>query len=229
MGTNGIDPRDQLIERSKCQASPTKRKYQSSEEAWEAAKYRTAESGIEIIAYACPSCGHFHLSKKVKGSDVVVKAPVGITTGALRKNTPQIEISDFTPRRELPPEGPIVPANPDARRRVLSDYLTDKEAVSSDEIIHLLSCSRHSAAKYLSEIGWKAERGPGAKWRRKTSLSLLPAPVQPTELDQAIARHPSAQPQWRVIEAFPPGVTVHDYLLTLKTVGLIVEVRVRQG
>jgi hypothetical protein len=49
------------------------------------------------------------------------------------------------------------------------------------------------------------------------------------ELDAAIGRHPAGRAEWWTIEAFPPGVSVHDYLLTLKTAGLIVEVRVRRA
>lgn len=231
-GTNGLDPRDQLIEKSKCPSSPTKRKYPNSEEAWEAARYRTAESGIEIVAYACPGCGYFHLSKKVKGSDVVVKAPVGISTGALRAKTPSIMIGDFH-REELPPEGPIVPGNVEARRKALASFLEGVDSVSTAEIVVGVGIGRHSVAKYMGELGWRIGRGPGAKWQRQPGLTALPAITgEDSELEAAMSRHPSSrtsQDEWWTIEAFPPGVSVHDYLLTLKTAGLIVEVRVRRA
>lgn len=230
-GTNGLDPRDQLIEKSKCPSSPTKKKYLNSEEAWEAARHRTAESGIDIVAYACPGCGHFHLSKKTTGSDVVVKAPIGITTGALRKITPDRRVV-LTGRTELPPEGPIVPGNPDARRKALAAFLEGKDTASTAEVVVGVGIGRHSVAKYMSEIGWRIGRGPGAKWTRQPVLAVLPATGEDSELEASIARHPSSSTRhddWWLIDAFPPGVSVHDYLLTLKTAGLVVEVRVRRA
>lgn len=235
MGTNGIDPATQLRDLNKCPTAPTKARYYSSEAAWTAANKRSVEAGLDIIAYACPGCGYFHLSKKVKGSDVVVKAPVGITTGALRKafvGEPLI----IPERKELPMDGPIVPANPDARRKMLGEYLEDKEAVSTDEILSLLSCSRHSVSKYMAEAGWKSERGPGARWRRRMDegdgdgLVRRLKPVQSTELEASILRHPAAQslqnrPDSWVIEQFPTDVNVRTYLHTLALAGLTVEVR----
>jgi hypothetical protein len=227
MGTNGIDPIVQLTERQKCPTSPTKRKYANSDEAREAARHRTAESGIDIIAYACPGCGLFHLSKKVKGSDVVVPASVGITTGALRKLTTGLERIDYPERRELPPEGPTMPGNPEAKRKALAAFLENREAVSTSEIALAVGIGRHSVTKYMNEIGWKIGRGPGATWRRPPKLDIVPN----AELEAAIARHPSSPrpDDWWAIEAFPPGISVQDYLLTLKTAGLVVEVRVRRA
>lgn len=230
MGTNGIDPLVQLADRQKCPDSPTKRKYLHSEEAHEAARRRSMESGIDIVAYACPGCGHFHLSKKATGSDVVVKAPVGISTGALRKKT----FTATTPlpeRRELPPEGPIIPGNVEARRKALAIFLEGRDTVSTAEVVMGVGLSRHIVSKYMGEVGWRIGRGPGARWQKQPTLEALPA-AEDSELEASIARHPSSstrQDEWWTIEAFPPGVSVQDYLLTLKTAGLAVEVRVRRA
>ena len=237
-GPNGLDPRDQLAEKAKCPLSPTKRKYLHSEEAWDAAHHRSAESGLEIVAYACPGCGHFHLSRKAKGSDVVVKAPVGISTGALRKNAAALSafngaINALTERKELPPEGPPVPSNVAARRKVLMNFLEGKDEVSTDDVARVLQASRHTVWKYMNELGWKSSRGPGAMWRPRPKLTAVEDTGQSTgdvELEASIARHPASRGQeWWLIEAFPPGISVQDYLLTLKTAGLVVEVRVRRA
>jgi hypothetical protein len=227
MGTNGL-PVTQT--RKKCPDAPTKAQYLSTDAAWTAANKRSVEAGLDIIAYACPGCGYFHLSRKVKGSDVVVAAPIGITTGALRKKSQSLH--PLPERKEIPVEGPIVPANPDARRKVLGEYLGDKDAVSTEEILSLLGCSRHSMSKYMSEAGWRSERGPGARWRPRATAEPVRAlkPVQSTELDAAILRHPAAQslqhrPDSWVIEQFPADVSVRTFMQTLSLAGLTVEVR----
>lgn len=235
MGSNGINPVDQWREGQKCPDSPTKKRFRNSDEAWEAARLRSEETGLQIVAYLCAGCGGAHLSRKVKGSDVAVKAPVGITTGALRKKVGTFlqAPSALSERRELPQtEGPIMPGNAAARRKMLAKFLEGRDSVTTAEIMVGIGTSRHSVARYMGEIGWTIGRGPGARWRPAPKLEALPTvDAEDSELAAAIARHPSSRTSqdWWTIDSFPSGVSVHDYLLTLKTAGLIVEVRVRRA
>ena len=115
MGPQRIDCGEYCERKTKCPASPTKRQYLDTKEAWKAAGLRSQETGLDIVAYACPDCGYFHLTKKVKGSDVVVNADVGITTGALRKKMENRGMTFTPPKRvEVPNETPIKPGNPEA-------------------------------------------------------------------------------------------------------------------
>jgi hypothetical protein len=228
MGTNGLDPVAQLHERQKCKDAPTKKKYPTLDEAEEAAADSSRRANRTIVPYLCPGCGHYHLTGKTTGSDVAFREGGAIKTDALKVRESTYKKPTVAERIEVvPPE--TIPANPAARRKVLAEFLEGRDSVGTDEVRDALQVSRHTVWKYMSELGWKATRGPGAVWRPLHARLTVVEDVPDTDqLEAAILRHPAGQ-EWWLIEAFPPGVSVHDYLLTLKTAGLVVEVRARRA
>jgi hypothetical protein len=230
MGTNGIDPRDMLAAKRVCPDRPTKKAYTLLADAEGAAARSSEQYGTTVVPYVCATCGRYHLTSKREGSDVAHIGPNGeVRTEAMDARDEAKPVAALVQRAVLP--GPIVPANPDARRKVLAEFLTGKDGVTTDEILSLLSCSRHSVSKYMSEAGWHSERGPGAKWRPKARLVILPD-AQDAELEASISRHPSSSTRrddsWLVTK-FPANVSVQDYLQALTLAGLTVEVRVRRS
>lgn len=232
--TNGLNPIEQLSERQKCPTNPTKRKYKTLAEAEDAAATSSARAHRTIVPYACAGCGFFHLTSKSAGSDEAYADSKGaIKTTALQVRESS-HIKPVIPERREIVSDEVIPANMAARRKVLVNFLEGCTEVSTDEVIQLLHCSRHSAQRLLHDLGWKASRGPGAVWRPKVTLQAVEGAGKSAgdPVDGSIARHPAGKGQvdfppqdsW-VIEAFPPNLSVHDYLLTLKTAGLAVQVR----
>jgi hypothetical protein len=233
MGSNGLSPLEQLREKNKCPDSPTKRKYHDSDSAWDAARESTSRNGLEIVAYACPGCGAFHLTKKVKGSDVVVKADVGITTGALRR---------LAPNEYAPPErvdmSEIVPGNRASREKTLDAYLEGKTEVTTDEVCILLSIGFSSVGRtYMIPRGWVNTKGRNARWVKEGAdvnpiVPITPPPVAAIKpLEQSIARHPAKGEGWRPIDvtSLPPNATIEDLFGIYKAAGLTLELRVRES
>lgn len=230
-GDNGLTPGEQLANRTKCPEHPTKRKITALDEAEEAAAEASKKAGRTIVPYACAGCGYYHVTGKTNGSDVVHAGKGGtIKTAAMDMREATYARTTVAERVQLVPSE-VVPSNVAARRKVLIGYLADRTEVSTDEVAEVLHASRHTVWKYMNELGWKSSRGPGAMWRPKlVALEGAGKSAGDEELDAAILRHPASRGQeWWQIDAFPPGVSVHDYLLTLKTAGLVVEVRVRRA
>jgi hypothetical protein len=185
------------------------------------------ETGIDIVAYACPGCGYFHLSKKANGSDVVVKADVGITTGALRKLSSGLEKIEYPERANVTP---IVPGNKEARQKALALYLKERDTATGGELLKVLGIkSTSSLGPYMREQGWEvSSHGRGAYWRRAGASA--PVVVIKTPREQSIARHPSAQDAgWRPASFtdIPESMTVKDLFFAYKAAGLEMQIRVR--
>lgn len=253
MGSNGLDPVAQWNARQKCPDAPTKKRYTTSEEAWEAARIRTKETGIEIAAYLCPGCGGSHLTKKVDGSDIAVMAPVGVTTGSLRKSFAQ-GFSQPVERVEVISDAPIIPGNKAAREAALDAYLDGKDEVRSSELVEVMGISAYSAiGVYMRERGWTTTRGRHAKWTRPGSQPMLSV-VTPMyreamasvalDRDQTFAlveasvdRHPAGkaipQPEkgaeWRPVDLkpMPATTTLKDLFDIYRAAGLEMRIEVR--
>jgi hypothetical protein len=134
-GSNGLKPHEVLARKDKCPDSPSKHRYQTADEAWAAARERSKETGLEIVAYLCAGCGYSHLTKNSKGSDVIARTPIGVTTGAARKKLAAVPTITRPARVNLEvEEGPIVPGNKDARRKVLAQYLTENPEPAMAEL-----------------------------------------------------------------------------------------------
>lgn len=232
-GDNGLTPGEQLAHRNKCPEHPTKRQITTLVEAEAAAAEASKKARRTIVPYACGGCGYYHVTGKTAGSDVVHAGKGGtIKTAAMEIRESTYVRPTVAERVEVVPDE-VIPSNVAARRKMLLGYLADKTQVSTDEVGAVLHASRHTVWKYMTELGWKSSRGPGAMWRPPApTLTVVEGTGQSTgddELEAAILRHPSSRAEgWWQIDAFPPNVSVHDYLLTLKTAGLEVRVQARR-
>jgi hypothetical protein len=168
----------------KCEASPTKRQYLTLAAAQEAAVWRTREAKIDIQAYACPSCGYFHLSRTSR-LDRVLPTQDGtiMTTGLqyqasrLAKTTPaeRVDMSDL-----IAQESPIVAGNRAAREKLLAEYLEGKEQVTVPEIMDYLQASRYIASNTLHALGWEGIKGQ-ANWYPSGAMPER-APAKPESI-----------------------------------------------
>lgn len=197
-GSNGLPPVANLADRQKCPDSPTKRKYRTTEEAWAAARERSAEAHMQIVPYACAGCGSFHLSKKVDGSDVLTRNAHRVETGALRKRSPRHPVFGEVPERNWVPEPSekVVGGNAGGRRKLLRDWLATGVRPSSREVEEFLEVSAPTARDDLKAIGairqtrqapWElpgayvaevvATAEPEKPWREVTLDSVAHLPV----------------------------------------------------
>lgn len=157
-GSNGLKPHEVLQTRAKCPDSPTKKRYKTYDEAWDAARERSIEAKLEIVAYLCGGCGYFHLTKKSTGTDVALSrgAATGLTTPSTRKQLTAVPIIRVSERRELPlEEGPIVPGNKEARRKILAEYLSDNPQPFTSDITEAIpGVTPHTLRQDLAELGY---------------------------------------------------------------------------
>lgn len=170
-GSNGTHPIATLGDRQRCPEAPTKRKYRTTDEAWAAARERTAETKMAIAPYACPGCGYFHLTKKATGSDVLTRQGDGsVVTGSQRKHAENHPVYHEAPQRVLlpEPEEDPVPGNRDARLKVARDYLATCSATAitatTDDLMNVLDCSVVTVRSVMAEIGYRNTRGRYAHW-----------------------------------------------------------------
>lgn len=238
MGTNGLSTRDVLEAKGKCPDSPTKRKFRHLDDAWDAARESSAKSRLDIAPYACPGCGYYHLTKKVDGSDIAVMAPVGITTGALRK---KVEMPTKDHPERVTVEEPAKPGNKEFRLKVLAEYLKDRDSVSTSEVCDIIDVKSYSAArKYMHDLGWKIGKGRMAKWEKASiaPLSLFPEVRQVVdEVEATVKRHPAGkgtpQPakgaEWRPVDLhpMPATTTLKDLFDIYRAAGLEMRIEVR--
>lgn len=215
-GPSGLRPIESLAERQKCPDSPTKRKYLTTDEAWDAAHRNSEQAGVPIAPYACAGCGHYHLSRKVTGSDVLTRqAGSKVLTGAQRRkmaNHPAL--APVVARVTLPePEDdtPILPGNQAARRKMLRAFLEDNPTPSTPEVAVALSVSRPTAQADLLAVGAVRDT-PKGRWHLATPSSA-----------EAVERQdePDIEPYaWRDLDLHAIGhLAVGDVLAVLKAAG----------
>jgi hypothetical protein len=221
-GSNGLTVRETLQAREKCPEAPGKRKFTSLMEAQIAARESSLTYRKPVVPYACPGCGLWHVTSKLRGSDVAKYRDDGIvqTTAMVQR-----ERASATPPRQIErvdmsvidaESSPVVPANAAAREKVLREYLVDKKTVTIPEISAILGdASRHVTGRLLKEQGWEGMRGRSewypvgsapaikrasqskAKTRTKSAKSTRPANRGSAEnvqqpIDLATRRAPSA-------------------------------------
>jgi len=201
VGTNGIDPMNQLRAREKCPTTPNKKIYKNSAEAVEAAGFRSKETGLNIQSYACPGCGWFHLTSSPVVKDKVVKAPVGITTTTMKRNTP-MSTPAIPIRKDMTSELPIMPANFDAKLKVLRTELYGKKSATKEELLAILpGTSKNSLGNLMKRAGWYNTRGPKAVWKPNSEKSTA-APIihinqkekkMTDQIDATMDRHPAGK------------------------------------
>lgn len=238
VGTNGLTAVENLktrqrkplyeepaeIEHSKCPAHPTKRMWISDVEAIREAESRTIAAKMQIAAYRCDECGNAHLCKAENARPgSVLRLP----------ESPERNWEVFKPK----------PANPDAKRKVLVQFLDGRESVLTSELTELLGLGRAAVGKYMGELGWHNTRGMNARWIRTAekkvpALKAVDKPVdkpavraKATPIDMAKRRHPSSQEVgWRPMTRLDPIVhmPIGDLLATLRAAGMEVRIQVRE-
>ncbi|WKW87102.1 hypothetical protein SEA_NICOLE72_65 [Microbacterium phage Nicole72] len=225
-GSNGLAPIVNVSARAKCPESPTKKKFLTSDEAWEEAHKRSENAGVRIAPYACSGCGTFHLTRKVDGSDVLTRQDGGkVVTGAQRRigrNHPVF--SRPVERVTLPepePTEPPVPGNRDARLKVLTAWLGDEREPTSKEVAEVLggSVARDTARDLMRSLGYRNTGGRSARWVRKGS-------ERPQAAAEGANSAPSDERTWRTLLTAPvEHMTVGDLIAAYRAYG--VELRIQ--
>lgn len=176
-------------EHSKCVAHPTKRAWKDAMEAIREAEARSEAARMPIVAYRCESCSDVHLCK--------------------RQNA---RVGSILERPVLPdPDPPLVLGNADAKRKVLRDFLAERDETTTDELCELLDVGRKSLTSYMADLPWHNTRGRHARWVPDATTEpvdevALPAPANfevfrgkgqsarnLKALDASQSRHPAAQ------------------------------------
>lgn len=201
----------ETIALEKCPSRPSKRRWASIHEAWDAADARTEEVGIEIVPYRCDDCGFLHLTKRTGGTSEIERR-----SGA-----------------EVFP-----PTNPPTRRAALRTFLEGRTEVASIEVREALDFSQHTTSKYMMELGWVNSGGRTAKWRPTGALAptevKLHAVEKPVDkpVDMSMRRHPASRDAgWRQMENLDPlrHMALGDLLDTLRAAGMEVRITVREA
>lgn len=151
----------------KCPKSPGKRKYYNLVEAETAAAYSAQQYHKPMRAYVCDGCGLYHVTGKIAYGDVTSTREDGtiVTAGmatrpAWKQNTlapAPVERADMS--EVIAMESPIMPGNPEARKKLLLEYLEDKDHVSSADIAERLGTSPTIVVKLMRETDWIGMRG----------------------------------------------------------------------
>ena len=215
-GSNGLPVVQNLNDRLKCPAHPTKRRWVDGDLTREEAERRTRslnKRGVKIEAYLCDSCGNYHLTKSTGGQNVIL--PDGqYTVGEFQSRVPDERVLP-TPED---PEPPIVPGDFDTRLRFARRYLEQNPEPTSEEMCEALGgCTRDSLRKVMQALGYRNTRGRSARWvkiatsdgrtkddvSRETSESDdIHVPVidratgKPVELDPSQAFDAGPAPHW---------------------------------
>jgi hypothetical protein len=188
MGTNGailVDPT-----KAKCPKSPSKYRYQSIEDAWAKARERST-STLEIVPYACDGCGNYHLADARNVSkDMVVAAPVGVTTEATAK---VLAVPKFEPPARNWDAVPPKPSGDMIRRqkqKVINEFLKDRESATTDELKAAIGVSTNGALRPYMK-GWYNTRGRNALWvpvsQKKVKTVNPIADISPKPADKSAA------------------------------------------
>lgn len=123
---------------------------------------------MEIVPYACPGCGYYHLTKKADGSDVLQRDKGAVV---VTRSTPTHPVFAPIPERvELPrepeEEPPVIPANREARARVLRKWLAANPGIepTTIEVSAILGVKHGSIAQYMEPMGYRNTKGRSARW-----------------------------------------------------------------
>jgi hypothetical protein len=189
-GSNGLAPRDVIERSTKCPEAPGKRKFHTLIEAEKAAAFSSAQYHKTIVPYACSGCGMWHVTGKVRGSDVAVSRPSGVIKTAAMQQRENLKPVVARPERKdmsevIAMESPIVPGNREARLKMAREYLEGRESVTGPEMMELLSSSRQVANAILNELGWSGARGH-ANW-------LPPGVERPAPLEKSVKKMEAAK------------------------------------
>jgi len=234
MGTNGLDPVEQAIEKGKCPEKPGKRKYHTLKEAEAAAQRSSSQYHTTIVPYVCPGCGKYHLTgKRTEGSEVVREVNGVLRTTAMDQRDAAKPGKVYPQRVETPVETPIVPGNVDARWKMLLAFLEGKDTASTMEVAEGIGIHYKTVTGYMHQLGWTIKRGPGARWLRPPAAeaSNLIALVQKDPVTTAMSRHPSAQNVgWKpmILTDTIRHVPLGDLVDTLKAAGLELKLLIRE-
>lgn len=214
MGTNGLTPLETLRANEKCPERPTKRKFKTRALADTAAIEASRDAKMTIVAYACPGCGYFHLTRKVGGSDIVHDSADPIVTPGMRT---RLVVVDNPPPERNWEVFPRIAGNPAAREKLFAEFLADNPGpLAIADVRTALSCGVDTARGLLRSAGFTAKRGPGAKWEPPVDK-----PVESVENDSAV--------DWITPTSFPAHITIDDYVKAMAGVGLVVRIQVRHG
>lgn len=171
-GTNGLHPLEVYSTRQKCKTHPSKRQFQTSEEATRMAIDRSKAAKMPIVAYACDDCGYFHLTSRPSNDKVVTKEGGVISTRAIERRTPA-DVAPLVARLELPdaendevdPETlPLVYGNKGARVKALAAFVEGKDRVTTTELVEEIGVGRQIISEYMKSLGWKVHAGRFAHW-----------------------------------------------------------------
>lgn len=171
----------------KCPKSPGKRRYYNLIEAETAAAHSAKQYGKPMTAYVCDGCGLYHVTGKTTYGDVTKSRADGtiVTAGmSTRKawKTKDALASSSVERADMSQiiamEKPIIGANPDARAKLLKEWLGDRDSVTLPEVMIHLQCSRALANQALHAVGWRGRKGtagwipPGAEFPPASPKSI---------------------------------------------------------
>lgn len=182
-GSNGLASHEMLAVREKCPEAPTKRKFHSLMEAEKAAAFSSQQYHKTVVPYACSGCGLWHVTGKIRGSDVARSNPSGIIkTAAMQQRENLATISPRSVERKdmsevLASEMPIVPGNREARTKLAGQFLEGKTVITVPEVREALGgISRDTASDALRALGWSGKRGR-TEWY-PPGADPAPAPVK---------------------------------------------------
>lgn len=215
-GSNGLTAIANLADRQRCPEAPSKRKYTTTEEAWDAARKRSQESGLEIAPYACPGCGGYHLTRKVTGSDTLTRQSGGkVVTGAQRRKSTHPVHAPAVIRQTLPePEEEPVPGDHDTRIRYARALLAETPEPTTTEVQAALSCSKETARRTMLELGYRNTKGRHAVWR-----------IEPETVQQTMAEHES----WQTLDLDRLAhMPIGDLIAAYRQIGVELRVQTRQ-
>ncbi|QNL30281.1 helix-turn-helix DNA binding domain protein [Microbacterium phage ClearAsMud] len=190
-GSNGFHPVINLNERQKCPKHPTKRKYTDGAEAGIAAQKRSKESKLDIVAYMCEACGHYHLTKNVGGDSVTL--PDGkFTVGEFKQLAPSHPVFSGNPADEPP----IVPGDHATRVKFTRRFLeTNPEPTSEELCLALGGCTKDSLRKIMRELGYRNTRGRHARWVPGKSEAEERREAAEAAIEADVSRETSVDPE----------------------------------
>lgn len=181
---NGLAPAEQLRPLI-CEQSPGKKQFASMADAQAQADYDNRKYDSHHVAYACPSCGLFHVTSKVLYGDVIRVHPDGrVVTAAMatraakrargidRPTLERIDVSEI-----IAHETPLVPSNRAAREKLLTEHLATRQVTTMAEVTTLLHVTPQYGGDMMRAFGWKAVVGNGgSRW--------IPGDADPLDTDE---------------------------------------------
>lgn len=237
-GPNGNTPRENLthlrskpvyaepatLERSKCEAHPTKRAWPEALEAIREAEARSEAAKMPIVAYKCDTCQQFHLCKRANAHP-----------------------GSIVERETLPGrEEPIVLGNREARIRALTGFVEGRKKIASAELAQFLGVGVKTYGPMMRSLGWHNTRGRHAKWipndtptdvdrfgrTQEEQTADAPKTRHLAPVEESMTRHPAAlHAGWRPMTNLDPirHMPLGDLLDTLRAAGMEFRIQVREG